>query len=184
MTKEFANNNIPETTPEKLMDELKRPEIISMLARHFKEYVDTGILHEYRRSLLQEIAPITDDNKDILLKIMSLDDIAKLETRKQNWKPFILHAIKLEAPLLVGMDNSVDIFQDPGDEYTEFSAIRYLLKKFDIASGEFSPHSWVEVGATFSYVANPLMYGNFTAEQLSIVKRHYQEQVDNGIIIS
>jgi len=183
MTKEFANNNRPETTPEELKAKLERPEVISMLTRHFKQMVNMGILDAYRRSLLQEIAPMTDDDKDILLKIMSPEDIAKVETRKQDEKPFILRAIGMKAALLVGRDNSVDISEYLGDEYTEFSATRYFLQKYDIACGEPEVYSSADV-AMITESPQPLVYPPFTEEQFSIIESHYREQIDNGIVIS
>ncbi len=183
MTREFAsNNNRPETTPEELKAKFERPEVISMLTRHFKEMVEMGILDAYRSSVLQDIAPITDDIKDIALKIMSPEDIAKVEARKKVHEPFILSAIGMEAPLLVGMDNSVDISKGLGDEYKEFSATRYFLQKYDIACGEPEVYSSVDVAVI--HEAQPLVHAPFTEEQFSIIESHYREQVDKGIVIS
>jgi len=181
MTKEFANNNRPETTPEELKAKFERPEVISMLTKHFREMDDMGILDAYRHSLLQDIAPIPDDNKAILLKIMSPEDIAKLEARKKRDEPFILRSIGMEAPLLVGMYNSVYASKDLlGDEYTEFST--YFLQKYDITSGEPEVYSLVDVAMISE--SPPLVNAPFTKEQFSIIESHYREQVDNGIVIS
>ena len=181
MTREFASNNRPETTPEELKAKFEMPEVISMLNRHFKEMVDMGILDAYRRSLQQDIAPITDDFKDILLNIMSPEDIAKVEARKKVHKPFILGAIGMEAPLLVGMDNSGDISKDLGDEYKEFSATRCFLQKYDITCGE--PEVFSSVDVAVIHEARPLVHAPFTKEQFSIIESHYREQIDNGIVI-
>jgi len=183
MTKEFANNNRPETTPEELSAKFERPEIVSMLIRHWKEYVDTGILDAYRRSLLQGVAPITDDAKYYLLRIMSLEDIARIESRSKTYEPFILKALEMKAPLLVSIDTSADLSKDLGDKYANFSSTRYLLKQYDVVCGKPDTFSSVEVAAVHESGSHPFVYEPFTEEQFSIIESHYREQLDNGIVI-
>lgn len=161
--------HIPETDPLTLAERLKDPEVNRMLARHTLEMDSVGLLDIYKSEVAN--TRFLDSAPDF---IRQDDHFAEFVVKKFLGR---IASLNIDAPLLVSRETM------PADpEVGILQTTRVELIKVDPLTGLVYPDSQFDVcEETEEFgIENP---HNLPLSTLEMARRHYQEQIDLGIVL-